>query len=773
MEAAAPGGTVDRDKAQDSLIRSVFPGENPHRKPRLDADCQQDAREFLLKIFEGARESEVDGFGFFITEKITCSACNKMHISSHNLATELCLGFPEDPRGSSPSLEALAASFFESTSTGTGYKCPSCGKVDTCSHTKTAEADGGAPLVVMLKSYNEAGQKYCVPVDIPARLDLQRFGFSFAHRLRAVVRHRGRSVLAGHYTAVTRAGASYTLHDDDAPPQRVSEKAALGAVIDKRARSINAPYILFYEPEEASEADAGSGVASEAGAGADAGADSDSDSEEGAEAGAESDSEGKADPGEEPDAGTGAGTQKTPQTPGGQVVAGGSRGEIVADTGRAGLTACGVLDLLNIVSSKERILLTAVLQNSENFQSWLFKQKLPNLLAMEKHQVPTIGSKAKATESRFDVIVHALPSEFLTKGHKVVGDASYTVEGTKTEILTASTPGTGLGEKIRRLCIAANPPFFIGQCRSKGTGIRTAEEERGGSYWDCESCTEGDCSVDTKIVKLLPDAGEDSRPTLKQIANWQHRQRLKLESEMELKSPAAVESWARGAYRSVDVFFDDPDSVDDVETLLVGYHCTEKSGVVMSFTTRPLLQILQHAAPRSGSTTSPFFSSDTRYGQLEAQLGICTSGLVVLTLDRDQATRSSLYWFLYSVISVECQETFETVAGHLIDLYARSVGVKLDGCAAMTFGHDGRPGQEKGVDAAVAQRAAGVRVSHSVDFFHVIKNIGDQVPRQLVASGKQNKKPGKTTLGDFQKMAATIAHRVRQWVWFIRLLFNL
>ena len=429
---------------------------------------------------------------------------------------------------------------------------------------------------------------------------------------------------------------------------------------------------------------------------------------------------------------------------------------------------------------------------------------------------------------RFCVIAHALPSEFLTKGHKVVGQASYTVEATKTDMLTASTPGTGLGEKMQRFCLAANPPFFLGKLRPKGTSARTAEEERGGYYWDCDSCTEGDCSVrahyststssawitgthgtrmdaakgeaftaavlqalaflcpfsyremlgwptyvqvHAKIPKLLPDSSPEIMPTAKQIKNWQHRQRLKLESEMELKSPAAVESWVRSSYRSVDAFFDDPDTVEDTELLLVGYHCTARSGVVMSFTTKLLLKTFQRAAHRSGSTKSPFFSSDTRYGQLESQLGICTSGLAVLTLDHEQETRSPLYWFLYSVISVECEETFQAVTGHLLDLFGRSVGVKLDGCAAMTFGHDGRPGQEKGVDAAVAQRAAGVPVSHSVDFFHVIKNIRDQVPRQLVASEKQKNKAGKT-LGEFQKVAATIAHRVCQWVWTIRLLFN-
>eukprot|EP00392_Amoebophrya_sp_AT5.2_P011474 g11551.t1 len=647
MESAGDG-LLKRDRTQSKLVKCCFPGKEE----------QQDADEHINRIFGDALDCGVDVFAFEQIARITCKSCHHS-TTKRDASSELSIRLPDDGGDFGIGLGTLLHRYSKAQDLD-GYRCTNknCRKVGTCTPYTSLDLGPSTLLTVVLRTYSADLVKIPRPVTLTERLDVAIEGPEgvASYRLRSIIRHKGTSVKSGHYKAAVRGEeGSRKLYSDDEEPEEITRTEAMDTSTTADGE-VDAPYVLLFEPDSSGRGnDSSSSCSTSSSASSSTGSGCESGDEE--NAGHEGVT-GYAEQGGQVQEVVPIVNKET-KTP----VAGDSRGEVVADTGRGGLTACGVLDLLSIVSAKERSVLTAALQNSENFQAWLFKQKLPNLLAMERHQ------------------------------------------------------------------------------------------------------------VDTKIAKLLPDASEDSRPTAKQIANWQHRQRLRLESEMEMKSPAAVESWVWGAYRSADVFFEDPDSVDDSETLLVGYHCTARGGVVISFTTKPLLKTLQHAAPRSGSTQSPFFSSDTRYGQLAAQLGVCTSGFVVLTLDHEQATRSSLYWFSYSVISVECRETSQTVSGHLVDLFARSVGVKH--VLAMTFGHDSRPGQAKGIDTAVAQRAEGVRVSHSEDFFHVIKNIGDQVPRQLVASGKQNKKSGKTTLGDFQKMAATIAHRVRQWVWFIRLLFNL
>eukprot|EP00392_Amoebophrya_sp_AT5.2_P013909 g14042.t1 len=65
--------------------------------------------------------------------------------------------------------------------------------------------------------------------------------------------------------------------------------------------------------------------------------------------------------------------------------------------------------------------------------------------------------------------------------------------------------------------------------------------------------------------------------------------------------------------------------------------------------------------------------------------------------------------------------------------------------------------------------AHGSRMDYkNVDFFHIVKNVLEQVPRQLILY----KKATRGGLGEAQKKGAALASRVRAWMWAVRLLFN-
>jgi len=281
-----------------------------------------------------------------------------------------------------------------------------------------------------------------------------------------------------------------------------------------------------------------------------------------------------------------------------------------------------------------------------------------------------------------------------------------------------------------------------------------------------------DTDAHKQIAKLIPDKTDEPGP--RQITNWMYRNRSKLESDLELKNGAAVENWVKGEFRHVQDFIKFPHLFDEesAEILFVACEVTEKSGIVISLTTVALLHsigLLSKHVDRSA-----YFMCDTRYGQLNANLGLHTYGASLGTVDEKNLARNTFYHFLYSIISVEDKPTFRHVTTHKLALWSDCTKREATEFQAVVYGHDARQGQKAGIEEAHKERANLIKVKkpavvlHSDDFFHKVKNVKTHVPKNFKDPGRKEAKLAKEITRDGDQWAG----RISQWLWVIRLAFN-
>ena len=282
----------------------------------------------------------------------------------------------------------------------------------------------------------------------------------------------------------------------------------------------------------------------------------------------------------------------------------------------------------------------------------------------------------------------------------------------------------------------------------------------------------------------------DTLPQLKAVENARYRSARRVQAAAELESPAAVEAHLKQHFRTLNQWEQRGSNDtfrDRFELLLVDFHHTEKGGIVVTFTTPYLLEELQKLTDRAGCRSCPFFSTDTRYGQLAANQGLHVFGICANTMENGEV-RSSFYWFGFSVISVEDKLTFELTTANGLRVWNVATGAEPVECVSMVFGHDSRPGQCVGIARGCERRRRDLlglpdpteftdeeaakmfppETFQVLDFYHKTDNLDKNCGKHVsVASrGKSIKS------ADVTRCTKQWASRCNKWLWFARLSFN-